>query len=306
MIYTVTLNPSLDFYTELDDLTRGRINYTKADYMAAGGRAINISRVLRRLGLPTMATGFIGGETGAFVQSELKKEDIPSDFVQIEGTTRINLNIFVDRVETRILGPGPEVSINEINELMYYIARVREGDFVILGGSLPTNMSGNVYDRIIEICVVNKAQFLPIIPGDQLFGVLSRKPLLITPTLSDISNHFGEKPQSLEEAVPLALRCLEEGAQNVVVTAGREGSLLVTGSRKLFLASGPKRAILSSTSTNVSLVAGFVGNYMKTNDPVESFRFAQAASNAAYYVKDLPTRDEMYEALDEVEMLPLN
>ncbi len=306
MIYTITLNPSLDFYSELSELKSGNINYSDVDSMAAGGRAINISRVLRRLGLPTMATGFVGGETGAFIVSELTKEDIPHDFVHIQGITRINLNLFVNHLETRILGRGPEVSINEINELMYYISRVREGDFVILGGSLPTGVSSNVYDRIIEICTVNKAQFMPIISTAQLPRFWHNKPLLITPTLSDLSDLFGEHPSTLEEAIPLALRCIDEGVQNVIVTAGRNGSLLVTGQRKAVLAQGPSQPIVSVTSTNVSLVAGFVGQYMKSNDPADAFRFAQAAANAAYYVQTLPEKEDILKEHERLELLPLN
>ncbi|MDY3051939.1 MAG: 1-phosphofructokinase family hexose kinase [Ndongobacter sp.] len=306
MIYTVTLNPSLDFHSELSELRRGRINYSSEDHMYAGGRAINVSRVLRILGLPTMATGFLGGKTGAFIEEELDRCDIPNDFVHVEGMTRINLNLFADHVETRIIGAGPNISINEINELMYYISRVREGDFVIMGGSLPPNVSSNVYDRIIEICIVNKAQFIPIIPTDLLFHVFPKKPLIVAPTLVELSSIFDVRLTSLEEAIPYAMKCVEAGAQNIIVSSDRLGSILVTSDGQVLQASGPDGAIISSTSTNVSLIAGFIGSYMRTNDPVQSFRHGQAASNAAHLSRALPTREQIDDAYRAVEVLPLS
>nr|WP_072514913.1 1-phosphofructokinase family hexose kinase [Ndongobacter massiliensis] len=304
MIYTVTINPSLDFFSILDDLQRGRINYSNEDKMTAGGRAINVSRVLRNLGLPTLATGFVGGRTGAFIEDELDRSDIPHDFVHVEGNTRINLNLFVNHMETRILGKGKPISINKVNELMYYIARVREGDFVILGGSIPPGVSDSIYDRMIEICVVNGADFIPILSGPLLKRTLSRAPILIAPSLDELDAMFDTRLTELSEAIPLAFSCIDAGVKNVIVTNGHLGSLLVTSNRKVYTVGGPKDAIISRTSTKVSLIAGFVGSFMRTHDPVESFHLAQAASNAAYLVKGIPTREEMEREKEKIEVLP--
>lgn len=305
MIYTITLNPSLDFIAEVDHLQAGRTNRSNVDQMVAGGTAISISRLLNTLSIPTLATGFIGGETGDFIDQELKRLDIPREFVRIAGTTRINLSIFSNQVETRILGDGPNISMDELNELMYRISRVREGDYIILAGSLPPNLTGSVYDRIIEIAVVNGAAFLPIISSDDLPSMLKKRPLLITPSISDLNRMFNANIATKEEAIPYALRCIDEGARNVIVRFGRDGAILATSDHHVYEAAGPNGAIVSTSYIQVSTVAGFVGNYMRNGDPVESFRLAQAAANAAYYVKELPTREQIEAHLENVKPLPL-
>lgn len=305
MIYTVTLNPSLDFLSQVDDLKKGQINYSVFDAMAAGGRAITISRLLRTLNVPTLATGFLGGKTGAFIEEELDKQDIPHDFVHVKHNTRINLSIFTGTTETRILGEGKEISVDEINELMYYLSRIREGDFLILAGSLPPQMSPNIYDRMIEIATVNGSKFLPIIYPELLRKTLDNRPLLITPDAEDLGIMFEEKITTREEAIPFGLQCIEEGAQNVIVPFKREGSLLFTADKKVYEAEGPTGPMISSTYTNVSLAAGFIGNYMKTGDPLESFKMAQAVSNATYGVIQLPTFEEITQAFEELNILPL-
>ncbi len=306
MIYTVTLNPSLDFISQITDLKVGRTNYSSADSMSAGGRAINISRLLRTMHVPTTATGFLGGKTGEFIREELNKQDIPNDFIEIAGTTRINISLFSDQLETRVVGEGPTISINEVNELMYYLARIREGDFLILAGSLPPNVPVDIYNRMIEIAVVNGASFLPMVSQTLMKPTMEKHPLLITPTLGDLEKIFDCELRDREEILEKGLACIDRGAQNVLVNLGREGSLFIDSSRSAYEANGPEGPIISQTYTNIALAAGFIGSYMRTDDPVEAFRSAQAVSNATYSVRELPSLAAIEQAREKVTVLPLN
>lgn len=304
MIYTVTLNPSVDFITHVAKFRKGGINYSFAESMNAGGRAINVSRFLTDMNVPTTATGFVGGRTGAFIKDELDRVGIRHDFIETSVNTRLNLSLFIDKSETRILGPGEEISLEEINSLMFYLSRVREGDFLVLAGSLPPGMSPDIYSRMVEIARVNGAFFLPIIAPVYLKDLISKKPLLITPSLNELAALFDVNLTNKEDAAPYALECIKMGAENVIVNLERKGSLFVNKDLEIYESSGPDKAIISSTYTNTALVSGFIGSFMRTNDPLDSFKMGQAVSNATYYVDSLPDEKGIDEALESVTILP--
>lgn len=302
MIYTITLNPSVDVYTDLEELKFGRINRSRSDHKSAGGKAIVVSRLLNSMGIPSLATGFLGGFSGDYIRSYLNEEGIQNDFVEVKGDTRINVRMTVDGKETRINGVGPNVSMLELNELMYYISRVREGDFVIVGGSIPVNIPSTVYERIIEICVVNGASFIPDIPVEQLYRTLAKKPLLIKPTVVELSDMFGVKLETVEEIVPYGIKCLEMGAQNVIVSRGREGALLFTSDKKVYEYKGVEGAMVNAIAFNDAILAGFIGTYVHSSDPVASFKAAGAASNAALFTDEIPSKEEIEEMYEYINV----
>lgn len=300
MIYTITLNPSVDFYIDLEDFKLGRMNRSRSDYKSAGGRAIVVSRILHGMGIPTLATGFIGGFPGEFVKDSLDEEGISNDFVTIKGDTRINIKMSVDGKETRINSVGPSISMLELNELMFYISRVREGDVVIMGGSLPVNVPSTVYERIIEICVVNGASFIPDIPSEQLYRVLKKKPLLIKPTIQEFTDMFGKPMENVGDIVPYGIECIEMGAQNVIVTRGREGALLFTEDKKVYEYKGVSGNMVNMTAVNDAVLAGFIGAYVHSSDPIASFKSAGAASNAALFADEIPSKEEIEDLMDQI------
>lgn len=306
MIYTITLNPSLDLISILDELKLGRTQVAKNDSIRAGGRAIVVSQILNILDIPSTATGFVGGHTGEFIEEELSHEGIAHQFVHIADNTRIDVSIFDDNVETRILGRPTIVTIQEINDLMFYLSRIREGDYIILAGSLPKNVSADLYNRMVDIAVVNGANFLPIIDSEYLPALLPKKPLLITPTVGELSEMLEEDLRSQRDILEAGLACIEKGAQNVIINQKLSGSLLITSDKKTYEATGPMKKIVSSTHTDMALAAGFIGDYMRINDPREAFKAAQATCNATHYFRSLPTIEGIQEEMDRVEVLPLN
>lgn len=306
MIYTVTLNPSLDFITTVKDLKKGRMNHSCEDSMNAGGHAINVSRFLNILQMPTTATGFVGGKTGAFVEEELSRQGIVHHFIHIQENTRINLGIFSGGIETRIIGTGPHVSIEEINDLMYYLSRIREGDVVIMAGSLPGNMPSSVYSRIVEIAVVNGAEFIIHVDRTFMKPLLKKGPLLVTPTMEDLSEFYGEEVLTRKDVLKYGLEYFREGPKNVLVNMGLAGSMLFSEDGRVYEASGPGKTIVSTTYADMGLIAGFVGDYIRTGNPREAFRLAQILGHAACYVQTLPGMDLLRQAGEEVEILPLN
>lgn len=306
MIYTVTLNPSVDLVTTVDHFEIGRHQTARSDAVYPGGRAIYISRILNILDIPTTATGFVGGHTGDFIEEKLSAEGVNHEFIPIQEQTRIDVSIFDGDIETYVMGRENTVSTSEINQLMFYLSRVREGDFMVLAGSLPQGTTADLYLRMIEIAVVNQANFLPILDQEIVLESLPKKPLLITPTVEELSEMLEEDLRSKEDLLRAGLECIDMGAKNIIINRGLEGSLLVTGEKKMYEASGPTKKIASETYTNQALVAGFIGDYMRINDAREAFLSAQAVCNATYYSRSLPSLSAIHQELEAMEVLPLN
>ncbi len=196
MIYTVTLNPSVDVFLEVKNLNIGNKNHVTDEFTLPGGKALNVSRVLSQLQIPTVATGFIGGHQGEFIKEWLDKENIMTDFVEIEEANRTNIKLLVNNEETTINSKGPNISHYEVDELLYYLSRVGEGDTIVMGGSIPPmeeKADEDIYSRMVSIAKANKANFIADIPAKYLPDVIKEGPILVKPNVDDLMEIFGEK-----------------------------------------------------------------------------------------------------------------
>ncbi len=306
MIYTVTLNPSVDLFAELDKLVLGKPNNIKSERSLPGGKAINVSRVLSALRIPTVATGFIGGFQGQFIKDWLQNEDITTDFVEMKGVNRTNIKIFENNRETMINFPGPEIGSNEVDELLYYLSRVREGDTIIFGGSVPPmeeNMDDDIYDRLVSVARSNKADFVADVPSQYLLNVVKEKPLLIKPNGEDIEKIFDIKINDKYDYIPYGKKLREMGAKNVIISYGSQGSMLFTEDKVYAsnkIEDGSK--IINTVACRESMIAGFLGNMVKDSDPVKSYKVSVAAASATARVLDLPSHNQIMNMLDLVEI----
>lgn len=306
MIYTITLNPSIDLYVGLDQIELGEKNYVKSERTLPGGKALNVSRVLSSLRIPTIATGFVGGFQGQFIKDWLQKENITTDFVEMKGVNRTNVVIYEDERETAIHFPGPNITSEEVDELLYYLARVREGDTIIFGGSVPPmqeNMDEDIYDRLLSVANANGADFVADVPSQYLINMVEKKPLLIKPNGYDISKIFGVEIKNKLDYIPYGKKLLEMGAKNVIISYGANGSMLFSGD-KVYESNqiDDGREIISTVACRDAMIAGFLANIAKDNNPIEAYRMAVAAASATARVLDLPDRDLIIEMLDYVEI----
>lgn len=190
MIYTVTLNPSIDYIVRVDGLKLGDLNRMKEDFKLPGGKGINVSRILKRIDSQSTALGFLGGFTGEFISKWLEKEQIQSLFTTVKEDTRINIKLKSD-TETEINGLGPSISDEEIDELKQALGTVGQGDIVVLSGSAPASLRKGFYQELIDIIREKGADFVIDTTGDDLKNALVKKPLLPPPhaarTTADIS-----------------------------------------------------------------------------------------------------------------------
>lgn len=306
MIYTVTLNPSIDLYAVLDNLKLGEYNHIKYETVLPGGKAINVSRVLSSLRIPTVATGFVGGFQGDFIRDWLKKEDITADFVNIEGQNRTNLKIFENYRETVVNFKGPNISSEEVDELLYYLSRVREGDVIIFGGSVPPMEDGHdedIYERLVSVAKSNNAHFVADVPSQYLESLVKAKPVLIKPNGEDIEKIFAAEIHDKYDYIPYGKELVKMGASNVIISYGAQGSMLFTKD-KIYTSSeiDDGREIINTVACRDAMIAGFLGTMVKDNNPLESYKVSVAAASATARVLDLPNYEEIMAMLPYVEV----
>ncbi|MGT2960979.1 1-phosphofructokinase [Streptococcus caballi] len=300
MIYTVTLNPSIDFIVRLDHLELGGVNRMTSDDKFAGGKGINVSRILKRLAIDNTATGFIGGFTGRFVKDGLVDEGIATNFVEVAEDTRINVKVKAGE-ETEINGAGPTISSEKLAELEAILAGLSDKDTVVFAGSAPANLGNKVYNKLIPIAKEAGAQVVCDFEGQTLLDSLAYAPLLVKPNNHELADIFGVELNGLADIEKYARAILAKGAQNVIISMAGDGALLVTPEAAYF-AKPIKGTVKNSVGAGDSMVAGFTGEYVKSGDPVEALKWGVACGTATTFSDDLATADFIKETYEKVEV----
>ncbi|MEE3742166.1 1-phosphofructokinase [Streptococcus dysgalactiae] len=300
MIYTVTLNPSIDFIVRINQLNLGSVNRMVSDDKFAGGKGINVSRVLQRLGVGNTATGFLGGFTGHFIEDSLKNEGIETAFVKVEQDTRINVKI-KSQEETEINGQGPMISQEQLEALKAKLSQLTSDDTVVFAGSAPANLGNAVYKELIPLVRQSGAQVVCDFEGQPLLDALANNPLLVKPNNHELEAIFGVPLNSLNDVETYARRILEMGAQHVLISMAGDGALLITEEATYF-AKPIKGQVKNSVGAGDSMVAGFTGEFVKSKDPVEALKWGVACGTATAFSDDLATIAFIKEIYHKVEV----
>ncbi|WP_129728413.1 1-phosphofructokinase [Ectobacillus funiculus] len=298
MIYTCTLNPSIDYIVELDSIRLGDLNRAKRTEQYPGGKGINVSRVLKRLGVENTALGFIGGFTGEFIREELSKELVNHDFVKANGTTRINVKL-KSGDETEINGQGPTIEIEQINELLQKVEAMNEGDIFVLAGSLPSSVPADFYKTLAAAARARGVKIVADTSGPALQEIIEEKLFLIKPNHHELGELFETTITSKEESIAYAKRLVESGIQNVIVSMAGAGALLITN-HKILYANAPKGTVKNSVGAGDSTIGGFLAAYTKGKALEECFRYGVASGSATAFSSDLCTKEEVEKLLPEI------
>ncbi len=300
MIYTVTLNPSIDFIVRLDSLALGSVNRMTSDDKFAGGKGINVSRILKRLDIENTATGFIGGFTGRFVKDGLVDEGIATKFVEVSEDTRINVKVKAGE-ETEINGAGPHISTEKLEELEAILASLSSEDTVVFAGSAPSSLGNQVYNTLIPIAKKAGAEVVCDFEGQTLLDALNYQPLLVKPNNHELADIFGVELNGLADIEKYAREILSKGAKNVIISMAGDGALLVTPEAAYF-AKPIKDTVKNSVGAGDSMVAGFTGEYVKSGDPIEALKWGVACGTATTFSDDLATAEFIKETYQKVEV----
>lgn len=295
MIYTVTLNPALDYIIQMDQLKLGAINRTQEEVILPGGKGINVSMVLYELGYTSVALGFVAGFTGEKLIKELKQRGIRTDFISVErGMTRINVKV-KGREETEINGSGPEIPSIAVWVLLIQMERLKSGDLLVLAGSVPERMPEDIYEKLMSRLEGRGIKVVVDTAGQALVGTLKHRPFLVKPNHYELGELFGVQIHDKKEAIVYAGKLKQMGAVNVLVSMGSDGAILLDEYGTCHECEAPKGDVRSSVGAGDSMVAAFLASYLETEDYKQAFQMAVAAGSATAFSAYLATGPEILE-----------
>ena len=287
MIYSVTLNPSIDFIIKVKDFQLGETNRAYKDNFFAGGKGIMVSKLLKNVKTDCVNLGFLGGFTGTFIEQNLKKLNILSDFVTVNENTRVNVKLKTE-TETEINCQGPKISETEKEEFLDKIRKTKSDDFVILSGSVPSNLGNDFYITIIEILNKNGVKFTLDSSGETFSKSLKYKPFLIKPNKDELKEYAKREFKNNQEIVDYVRENLVDKAEHVIISLGGEGALYIDKNFSLFAQPlRVKENVVNTVGAGDSVVAGFVNYMLKHNDTEKAFRFAVACGTATSFSEDI-------------------
>lgn len=299
MIYTVTANPSIDYIVQIDQLTVGEINRSNYDAKLPGGKGINVTRILNELGSASTALGFVGNATGVMFEKLLETHQVQTDFVHVHDDTRINVKVKANDNETEINGTGPEISKLEQDQLLDQIRHLNFTDTVIVSGSLAKNLSPDYYLEIAKIANQQNAEFVIDTTGQALLDTLQYQPFVIKPNHHELAELFDVTLNSEQDIITYAKKLIDLGAKNVLVSMAGDGAILVTPDKN-YRCNAPKGTVINSVGAGDSMIAGFVGTYMQTNDIIKSFQTGAACGSATAFSEDLATKEKIDEVYQQI------
>ena len=303
MIYTLTLNPSIDYIINLENFIPGDINLTKSEYKLPGGKGINVSQVLKNLQTPNIALGFIGGFTGNFIKNSLEEKKINNDFIEILGDTRINIKMKDNNNESEINGSSPEISSKSLKKLKEKLGSLISGDTLILSGSVPRSISSTIYKDIMTD-ILDGIKVILDAKGDALLEGVKGKPYMIKPNNHELGDIFDVKLESIEDTIFYGRKLIDLGAQNIIVSMAGDGALLITPTNS-YIASAPKGKLINSVGAGDSLVAGFTHGIYKNLEIVDSFKLGIACGSASAFSENLCTKIEVDKLLKEITIIKI-
>lgn len=257
MIYTVTLNPALDKTVEIPGMALDTVNRVTSMRTDPGGKGINVSKVIAKLGGESCAVGILGGESGRTLLAALEREGLRTHFRFVEGQTRTNLKI-IDRAlhtNTDINEPGLTVSPTDLDALLRdLLGMVREGDIVVLAGSLPQGAPQDTYRVWTAACREKGARVCLDADGVLLAEGLKAAPYLIKPNEDELSRLVGHRLTDTDELIVEGRRLLKGGVTRVVISLGERGALYLRGNEVLY-AEGLSVPVGSTVGAGDSVVA---------------------------------------------------
>lgn len=266
MIYTLTLNPSIDYIVSVNNFELNKTNRTATELISPGGKGINVSIMLKNLGHENTALGFVAGFTGKKIDEDLKSRGINSNFIFVDqGFSRINVKIS-NYDGTEINGLGPNISDNDLGKLYAQLKNLQNGDILIMSGSVPESCPQTIYQDIMQMLGDKGVIYVVDSNKDLLLNVLPYKPFLIKPNLDELSEIFNSKIQGQDQIIDYAKKLQNKGAQNILVSMGKDGAILLDQSNNIYSLKAPSGKLVNSVGAGDSMVAGFIHGCLDIQD----------------------------------------
>lgn len=300
MIYTITFNPALDYIVDMDSFNVGHVNRTKGEYIYAGGKGINVSIVLNNLGVENEALGFVAGFTGDEIERRVKAFGCKTDFIKLQnGISRINVKLRAEQ-ESEINGSGPDISKEELDKLYSKLENLKDGDILVLAGSIPKTLPVDIYERIMDKFSDRGVKFIVDTTGESLLKVLKFKPFFVKPNHHELADLFNVKLKSNDEIIQYGKKLQEMGAENVLISMAGNGAILIKGNGESIFSNVPKGELKNSVGAGDSMVAGFIAGYIKENKLEDAFKMGVATGSASAFSEGLASKEKVNELLKQL------
>lgn len=300
MIYTLTLNPAIDYYMSMENFQLGSLNSLEEGYTLPGGKGINVSKVLKNFSVESKALGFVGGFTGDYIKKHLNEYEIESDFIELQENTRINIKLKTKDSETEIAGKSPTISRENVKELLKKFEEIKKDDVVILSGSVPNSISKSIYADIIKLLpkdckVILDTRGLPFVEG------LKEGVFLTKPNNQELEEFFNRKLNNIEEIIQAGKDLQALGSKNVLISLGKDGSILIT-EKEVYIGNAPQGKLISSVGAGDSMVAGVVYGIAKGMTLEDSYKYGIASGSSTAFSEGLTTFEGMNSLLNKIEI----
>lgn len=301
MIYTVTLNPSLDYVVNVDNLNIGTVNRVNSETVLAGGKGINVSLILNALGVESTAAGFVAGFTGSEIVKSVEASGCTCRFIELpEGISRINVKI-KDKKETEINAAGPKIEKEYMEELKNILEELEAGDILVLAGSIPASLSTKTYYDITKNMVSKGVKTVVDASGSILHDLINLKPYLVKPNQDELYELFDVRVNTLGEAQSYAKKIREMGARNAIISLGEVGAVLAAEDGRVYSCIAPRGSAVNSVGAGDSMIAGFIMGMLAEVGYEDSLKLAVAAGSATAFSESLATKDEIQQLYERLK-----
>ncbi len=293
MVYTLTLNPSLDYMMPVQQLRIGATNRSEGEQIRIGGKGINVSILLRSLGVENLALGIAAGFTGEELLRRMNEEGIRHDFLMGgEGFTRINVKLLSEE-ETEINGSGPVIGESETQALLRQLVEIHSGGYLVISGSAPRGIPEDFLDRLLGKAIQQGAEIVLDISGPALRQALRYRPFLIKPNQRELEEVLGVSIPNREQALLHGKKLQELGARNVLISMGAEGAVLLDEKGGVYSKKAPDGLLVSSVGAGDSMVAGFLAGWIQSHAYDQAFCMGLAAGSASAFSWDIAKPEDV-------------
>ena len=309
MIYTITLNPALDRTLWIERVRDDVSNRILEEKSFAGGKSVDVSKVLKNLGQESIALGFVGGFAGRELEGRLLNEGIQTDFIHVSGETRTNIIIHERETAKQLAfnARGPEIRPSELMEFIERLERLPCSDLVAIGGSLPLGISPEIYRKIITLVKRCQSTVVLDVDGEALRKGITARPDVIKPNIHELSELVGRELKELDDIRAAAREINRQGVRIVLISMGARGILMVSEGQE-YLATPPKVDVQSTIGAGDSSVAGFIFGLVNKKSLKDCLVYAAAAGTATtlHQGTALAQSEDFLRLVPEVELTVLS
>lgn len=284
MIYTCTMNPAIDLFVETQSYHPQVVNRSNGDDIQANGKGVNVSFILKMLGIENTAIGFSGGFTGKYIEETLKQKGIATNFVPVDGMTRINVftHVIDQDTEYKLVNQGPEITEVQMKALLAIISQMKKGDMLCVSGSHPKGISDHLLIEISRITHEKGVKLVLDTSSKVVLDCLKYQPYCMKPNEEELASWFGKEQLTEEEYLIYGEKLIQLGAQKVLLSLGKKGALYFDQEQILHV-TAPQGKVVNTACAGDTLLGSFVGSLEKGESPMDALQFGAAAGSSTAF-----------------------